>query len=85
VKVPYSITANNGDFLVQAASHHLGFTLVPDFIAQPFIQQGKLVSVLEEYLSNANLGAYAVYPYTRHLSHRVRVLIEFLKTALATK
>jgi DNA-binding transcriptional LysR family regulator len=58
---------------------------VPDFIAQPFIQQGKLESVLEEYLSNANLGAYAVYPYTRHLSHRVRVLIEFLKTKLTTK
>jgi DNA-binding transcriptional LysR family regulator len=85
VKVPYSITANNGDFLVQAACNHLGFTLVPDFIAQPFIQQGKLESVLEDYLHNANLGAFAVYPYTRHLSHRVRVLIEFLKTKLTTK
>jgi DNA-binding transcriptional LysR family regulator len=84
VKVPYSITANNGDFLVQAACDGLGFTLVPDFIAKPFIESGKLVSVLEDYLSNAHLGAYAVYPYTRHLSHRVRVLIEFLKIELAS-
>ena len=83
VKVPYSITANNGDFLVQAACDGLGFTLVPDFIAQPFIEKNKLVSVLDDYLTNARLGTYAVYPYTRHLSHRVRVLIEFLKTELA--
>ncbi len=82
IKVPYSITANNGDFLTQAACDGLGLTLVPNFIAKPYIESKQLESVLEDYLSTMRIGAYAVYPYTRHLSLRVRELIEFIKLKL---
>jgi DNA-binding transcriptional LysR family regulator len=82
-KLPYSISANNGDFLMQAASDGLGLAFVPDFIAKPFLDDAKVISMLEEYTENQTIAAYAVYPYTRYLSHRVRVFIAFLQSKLS--
>jgi DNA-binding transcriptional LysR family regulator len=41
------------------------------------IEQGQLIPVLTKYVWS-DVAAYAVYPSTRHLSRRVRVLIDFL-------
>lgn len=79
VKVPTSsITANNGDFLCQAAIEGYGLAYLPDFICSDAIKTGQLVAVLSSYMGNNKLGTYAVYPQTRHLSQRVSRLIQFL-------
>ena len=77
VRLPVKMSADNGDFLCQAAIAGLGITVLPTFIASEAIKSGKLVCLLEDY-KLPSLNAYAIYPQTRHLSRRVRALIEFL-------
>ena len=77
VDVRSRFNANNGDVLAEAAAHGLGITLVPDFIAESYLRDGRLEPVLEEF-SPPDLGVYAILPGTRHLPFRVRALIEFI-------
>lgn len=68
----------NSPFSVRAAAiAGIGFALTPDFIAQPAIDSGQLVSLFEEYLDNGR-GIYAIFPHRRHLPARVRALVDFL-------
>jgi DNA-binding transcriptional LysR family regulator len=55
----------------------LGFGSMPDFIARPDIESGRLVSVLEEFCLRDG-GIYAVYPHRRYLPAKVRVLVDYL-------
>ena len=73
--------ANNGDVLVEAAARGLGITLQPDFIAGPYLADGRLVQVLESF-APPELGVYALLHGTRHMPYRVRVLIDFLSERL---
>lgn len=77
VTVPVRLTANNGAYLAQAAGAGFGIVRMPTFIVCDYIESGELEPVLTDY-HWGDLGAYAVYPPTRHLSHRVRVLIDFM-------
>jgi len=47
------------------------------FIAGADLQQGQLRSILADYRA-PELSLYAIYPPNRHLSVKVRVLIDFL-------
>jgi DNA-binding transcriptional LysR family regulator len=81
VYVRSRFSANNGDMLADAAARGLGITLQPDFIAGPYVADGRLVQVLDEF-APAELGVYALLPGTRHMPYRVRVLIDFLSERL---
>ena len=71
------LSASSGDFLSNAAAHGMGLVIQPTFIASEAIRRGMLVPVLTDYDWPLS-PAYAVYPPTRHLSYRVRALIDFL-------
>lgn len=77
INVNRSITANNGEFMRDAAIAGLGILRQPTFIAYEDINAGKLVPILQDYTSTL-INAYAIYPPTRHLSQRVRQFIDFL-------
>jgi DNA-binding transcriptional LysR family regulator len=81
VYVRSRFTANNGDVLADAAARGLGITLQPDFIVQPYLQDGRLEQILGESRP-PSLGIYALLPGGRHMPYRVRVLIEFLSERL---
>jgi len=78
VKIPRVLTANNGEFLCQSAIAGLGLAYLPDFICYKAVKLGQLVTVLPKYCKSNKLNAYALYPQTRHVSRRVRNLIDFL-------
>ena len=60
-----------------AAVSGLGFTILPDFIAAPDLESGRLVTALDDrILSGA--GIFAVYPHRRYLPAKVRVFVDFL-------
>jgi len=69
--------ANNGDYLRQLGIAGQGFLITPLFIVGHSVMSGQLVPFLEDY-SWDEINAYAVYPSTRHLSSRVRTLIDFM-------
>lgn len=71
------LRATNGEFLRDAAIAGEGIILVPRFIIYESLQDGSLVEILSEY-QWPEIGAYAVYPPTRHLSARVRAFVDFI-------
>ena len=78
IKVPTAITANNGNFLCQAAIDGVGLIYTPDFICYKAIRLGQLQPLLTDYLTDTQIPAYAIYPQNRHLSQRVRSLVDYL-------
>jgi DNA-binding transcriptional LysR family regulator len=85
VNLPTVLTANNGQFLHDAALEGKGLILSPDFICADAIREGTLLPVLTDQLLQKEIGVYAVYPQTRYLSRRVRLLIEFLREYFALR
>ena len=77
VNVSPKISANNGDFLKDMAVAGHGILVTPTFISWKALATGDLIPVLSDYTLR-QLNAYAVYPQARYLSHRARLLIDFL-------
>lgn len=81
VQVPVRLRANNGDFLYRAAIAGFGLIMTPTFYLGEAMRKGTLIPVLSDHVW-PELNAYAVYPPTRHLSSRVRTLVDFLAERL---
>lgn len=77
VSVAGPIEVNSPIAARAAALSGLGLAVLPDFIAAPEIQAGRLVSVLQDRVL-ADGGIFAVYPHRRYLPAKVRVLVDFL-------
>ena len=77
VKTQPCIHTNSGDTCRAAALAHQGVILQPSFLVGPDLVAGTLVELLPQYRS-IELGIYAVYPTRKHVSQKVRALIEFL-------
>ncbi len=77
ITISAHMMANNGDFLKDMAVAGHGIIMTPTFIAWQAIENGELVPVLSNYVA-PQLNAYAVYPQSRYLSQRTRMLIDFL-------
>jgi DNA-binding transcriptional LysR family regulator len=60
-----------------AAIAGLGYAPLPDFIAEPAIESGKLVSVLDDWAPTGG-GIFAVYPHRRYLPAKIRVFVDYL-------
>jgi DNA-binding transcriptional LysR family regulator len=78
ISVTGVLCSNNGEVLREAAVRGLGITLLPRFIVEPELQQGSLQIVLPNYQAN-ELSIYVIYPVNRHLSTKIRLLVDFLQ------
>lgn len=77
VSVSGPIEANSPLTTRAAAIAGLGFAPLPDFVAQPALSSGQLVSVLDDWTPRGG-GIFAVYPHRRYLPAKVRVFVDFL-------
>ncbi len=77
IHVDGPVRVNSPQGALVAAQKGLGFALLPSFLSDDPIEKGELVSVLKDYLPHRPL-LQAVYPHRRHLSGKVRALIDFL-------
>ena len=77
VKTNPCIHTNNGDTCRAAALSHQGIILQPTFLVGKDLSEGTLVELMPEYRA-IDLGIYAVYPTRKHVSAKVRALIDFL-------
>jgi len=80
VTVTPRMRTNSGDTCCAAALQHQGVVLQPTFLVGPHLASGALVEILPAYRSPA-LGVYAVYPSRKHLTPKVRALIDFFVEA----
>ena len=77
VKVPCVMHVNNGDTARAAALGGLGIIWQPSFVIGADLRAGRLVALLPDY-HLPDIDVHAVYPSRRHLSAKVRVMIDFL-------
>ncbi|NRA61020.1 MAG: LysR family transcriptional regulator [Psychrobium sp.] len=82
VRVTGKLRYNSGFGLVDAALKGLGIVQLPDYYVQQHLQSGELVSILDNYREPEE-GIWAVYPHNRHLSPKIRLLVDFLAEKLA--
>lgn len=75
------IHANNLSIAAEAAKAGLGVTPLPGFVAAEATASGLLKQVLPSWITSDG-ALSAVYPSTRHLSLRVRTMIDFLTVRL---
>jgi DNA-binding transcriptional LysR family regulator len=80
VKVAPRLRSNSGDTCCAAALRHQGIVLQPSFLVGTHLASGALVELLPAYRS-IELGIHAVYPSRKHLTPKVRALIDFLVDA----
>jgi len=80
VKVTPRLRSNNGDTCCAAALQHQGIVLQPSFMVSHHLRAGALVEVLPQYRS-LELGVYTVYASRRHVTPKVRVVVDFLVAA----
>lgn len=71
------VHSNNGDTCRAMALEHRGVILQPTFLVGRELAEGALVELMPEYRS-LELDIYALYPTRKHVSPKVRALIEFL-------
>lgn len=77
VKTRPCMHTNSGDTCRAAALAHQGVILQPTFLVGDDLAAGTLVELMPEYHS-IELGIYAIYPTRKHVSPKVRALIDFL-------
>lgn len=77
VKIPFTMRTNNGDTARAVALGGQGIIWQPTFLVGADLRAGRLVQVLPAYHMQ-DIDIQAVYPSRRHLSAKVRVMIDFL-------
>ena len=75
-----TLRTNSGDTCRAGALQHQAIVLQPSFLVGPDLAAGRLVELMPEYRS-VELGIYALYPTRRHVSSKVRLLIDYLVEA----
>ncbi|RDE08503.1 LysR family transcriptional regulator [Pelagibacterium lacus] len=77
VPVEGRIRYSNAEACRMAAEAGLGLACLPDFIAAEALRAGRLRRVLEAF-DPEPYPVHALYPHSRHLAAKVRVLVDFL-------
>ena len=79
VRVTPRAKANSFVMLTEFAKAGLGIARLPGSVAKEALKSGALKPVLQAFLPKASGGLHAVYPSARHLSPKVRALLELLE------
>ena len=77
IKVKGRWHGNSGIALLDAALKGLGIAQLPDYHVVDKINSGELVTILDEFKCTDH-AVWAVFPYNRHLSAKVRLFVDFL-------
>lgn len=80
VRLQEAMSCNNGDTARMAALDGIGIIRQPTFLISDDLRAGRLVPLLPGYRS-PDIDIVALYPSRRHLSAKVRVMVDFLGEA----
>ena len=81
IRIKGNINCGSGWALLDAALKGVGIVQLPDYYVQPHLDSGKLIALLAQY-QQPEEGIWAVYPHNRHLSPKVRFLLDHLTQGL---
>ncbi|MBU1329352.1 MAG: LysR family transcriptional regulator [Gammaproteobacteria bacterium] len=75
---------NSGQAVLEAALRGLGLCQLPDYYVLEHLRSGALISLLDNQ-QPPDTAVWALYPQQRHLSPKVRQLVDCLKAGLALR
>jgi DNA-binding transcriptional LysR family regulator len=78
VDVPGPLTLDHPGLMAEAAADGMGIAYVPDRAAQPFIDAGKLVTVLDDWCPSIP-GLFLYYPGHRHVPSGLKAFVDMLR------
>ena len=78
VRVSGRLKSNNGDLLRHAAMEGHGLIRTSELRVAPFIKSGALCRVLPDYDVAAFSAIWALYPKSKYILPKLRVLLDFL-------
>jgi len=81
IRVTGRLRYNSGQGLVDAALKGLGIIQLPDYYVEHHLQSGELITLLDNF-QVPDEGIWAVYPQNRHLSPKIRLLVDYLAEQL---
>ena len=82
------MTSNNVEAINAAMLNGGGIALLPSWVVGKDIQRGLARVVLSDYHASpahVDSAVYAVYPYTRNVSAKVRAYIDFIAEKFKTE
>jgi DNA-binding transcriptional LysR family regulator len=77
IKVKGNLRSDAGNLLLDAAIDGQGIFIGPSYMVDKAIEAGRLVETLENY-ARPQVGLYAVYPYSKYVSPKVRAFVDYL-------
>lgn len=77
IKVSGNLHSDTGNLLLNAALNGNGILIGPTYMVAKEIKEGRLETMLDDYMPDTT-GLYAVYPYSKLVSTKVRAFIDFL-------
>jgi len=80
VHIDGNLSTNNTEAIRAALLEHIGISRTPRWLVGDALDQGHLVSILEEF-GPGELDLYAIYPPGRHLPLKVRTFIDHFTEA----
>ncbi len=83
VRISGNLRCDSGRALLDAALKGVGMVQLPDYYVQPALDAGALVPLLTGYQDDDD-GIWGVYPHNRHLSPKVRLLLDYVAETLGT-
>jgi DNA-binding transcriptional LysR family regulator len=78
ITVEGSLTVNDLDLLMSAVLDGVGIAYVAQPMAAPYLAQGQLVALLEDWSSTVP-GVFLYYPSRRQMPVPLRVFVDFVK------
>lgn len=77
VKVKGNLRSDAGALLMDSAISGNGIIIGPTYMVANALSNGQLVTVLDDYC-HTETGLYAVYPYSKLVSSKVRAFVDYL-------
>lgn len=77
LRVQGSLRANSGRTLLDAALKGHGLVQLPDYYVDSALASGQLIALLTRFEPERE-GIWALYPPSRHVSTKVRLLVDYL-------
>jgi DNA-binding transcriptional LysR family regulator len=77
IDLPASMVTNTLDPQVCFAEQGLGIACVPEIAVRQQLEEGRLVTVLDEY-NRDHMIFHVLWPSSRHLSPKIRVFVDFI-------
>lgn len=77
IDLPVTALASTAPARAFLAADGLGIACVPDFVARPLLDEGRLVEILADHLRSTG-RFHLLWPAGRHLSPRIRAFIDHM-------